>query len=71
MVPPSPVEISHEKDGHQRQPHRFPVSWPPLPSHWIRCWFELVCGWVDWWIDGYGHVKSLKNRINLELIEIF
>ena len=36
--PPSPVKISHKKDGRQRWPHRFHVSWPPppLPSHWIR-----------------------------------
>ena len=27
--PPSPVETSHKKDGRQRQPHRFHVSWPP------------------------------------------
>ena len=27
--PPSPVQISHKKDGRQRQPHRFHVSWPP------------------------------------------
>ena len=29
MAPPSPVEISHKKDGCQRRPHRFHVSWPP------------------------------------------
>ena len=23
-----------------------------------------------WWVDGWGHVKSQKNRINLGLIEI-
>ena len=27
--PPGPVKISHEKDGHQRWPHRFHVSCPP------------------------------------------
>ena len=29
--PPSPVQISHKKDGRQRRPHRkrFHVSWPP------------------------------------------
>ena len=27
-MPPRPVEISHKKDGCQRQPHRFHVSWP-------------------------------------------
>ena len=26
--------------------------------------------WVDGWVNGWGHVKSLKNRINLDLIEI-
>ena len=26
---PQPVEISQKKDGHQRWPHRFHVSWPP------------------------------------------
>ena len=32
--PPSPVQISHKKDGHQRRPHRFHVSCPsPLPPH--------------------------------------
>ena len=31
MAPnPSPVKISHKKDGRQRQPHRFHVSCPPL-----------------------------------------
>ena len=30
--PPSPVEISHKKDGRQRWPHRFHVSWPPPPT---------------------------------------
>ena len=30
MAPPSgPVKISHKKDGHQRQPHRFHVSQHP------------------------------------------
>ena len=29
--PPSPVQISHKKDGHQRRPHRFHVSWAPPP----------------------------------------
>ena len=24
--------ISHKKDGRQRQPHRFYVSWPPYPA---------------------------------------
>ena len=28
-MPPSPVQISHKKDGHQRWPHRFHVSSPP------------------------------------------
>ena len=27
--PPSPVKISHKKDGCQRWPHRFHVSRPP------------------------------------------
>ena len=33
-----PCEISHKKDGCQRQPHRFHVFLPPppLPSRWIR-----------------------------------
>ena len=35
--PPSPVQTSHKKDGRQRWPHRFHVSWPPLPGRWIRC----------------------------------
>ena len=37
--PPSPVEISHKKDGCQRRPHRFHVSCPPPPppSRWFRC----------------------------------
>ena len=36
---PSPVQISHKKDGRQRQPHRFLVSCPPpLPGRWIPCW---------------------------------
>ena len=30
MAPPSPVKISHKKDCHQRRPHRFHVSCPPL-----------------------------------------
>ena len=29
---PSPVQTSHKKDGHQRRPHRFHVSWPPYPA---------------------------------------
>ena len=28
-LPPSPVQTSHKKDGHQRRPHRFHVSCPP------------------------------------------
>ena len=28
-MPPGPVKISHKKDGHQRQRHRFHVSRPP------------------------------------------
>ena len=31
-MPPSPVEISHKKDGRQRQPHRFHVSCPPYQA---------------------------------------
>ena len=27
--PPSPVRVSHKKDGHQRRPYRFHVSRPP------------------------------------------
>ena len=27
---PRPCKISHEKDGRQKWPHRFHVSWPPL-----------------------------------------
>ena len=27
--PPGPVKIGHKKDGRQRRPHRFHVSWPP------------------------------------------
>ena len=44
--PPSPVQTSHKKDGRQRWPHRFHVSWPPLPGRWIRCWNEILffCG---------------------------
>ena len=34
--PPSPVKISHKKDGHRRRLLRFHVSRPPLPDHWIR-----------------------------------
>ena len=30
MAPPGPVKIGHKKDGCQRRPHRFHVSWPPL-----------------------------------------
>ena len=30
--PPGPVKISHKKDGRQRRPHRFHVSYPP-PLH--------------------------------------
>ena len=26
--------------------------------------------WVDGWVNGWGHVKSLKIKINLDLIEI-
>ena len=29
-MPPRRVKISHKKDGHQRRPHRFHVSRPPL-----------------------------------------
>ena len=29
MAPFGPVKINHKKDGHQRRPHRFHVSWPP------------------------------------------
>ena len=31
MVSPSPVKISHKKDGCQKWPHRFHVSCPPPP----------------------------------------
>ena len=30
--PPSPVKISHKKDGHRIRPHRFHVSPPPHPA---------------------------------------
>ena len=32
MALPSPVQISHKKDGRQRRPHRFHVSCPPPPN---------------------------------------
>ena len=38
VMTPHPVKISHEKDDHQRQPHRLHVSHPPLPGRWIRYW---------------------------------
>ena len=34
--PPSPVKISHRKDGFRRRSHRFHVSRPPLRRCWIR-----------------------------------
>ena len=27
-------------------------------------------GWVDGWLNGWGHVKITKYQINLDLIEI-
>ena len=33
--PSGSVKISHKKDGRQRQPHKFHVSWSPW-SRWIR-----------------------------------
>ena len=40
--PPGPVQISHKKYGRRRCPHRFHVSRPPLPGHWIRYWLSSV-----------------------------
>ena len=34
------------------------------------CMGGWVDGWVNGWVNGLDQVKSLKNRINLELIEI-
>ena len=33
QTPPRPVKISHKKDGDQRQPHKFRVSWPSPFGH--------------------------------------
>ena len=30
--PPGPVKINHKKDGRQRRPHRFHISWAPYPA---------------------------------------
>ena len=49
--PPGPVKISHKKDGHQRQLHRFHVSQPPLTP---------MGGCVGWQVGWFCHVKSLK-----------
>ena len=38
LAPPHPVKISHKKDGHRRQPHRFHVSCSPPPPH--GCWIH-------------------------------
>ena len=50
--PPSPVEISHKRDGHQRRPHRFHVSCPTpppaQPGRWIRCWIPSTTKLYPW-----------------------
>ena len=44
--PPSPVQISHKKDGRHRWPHRFHVSCPPPPHP------AAGSDAVHWWHDG-------------------
>ena len=46
MAPPGPVKIGHKKDGHQRWPHRFHVSRPPLtrPLDPLLCQMGNTCG---------------------------
>ena len=36
LPPPSPLKVSHEKDGCERRPHRLQDSYFPLPGPWIR-----------------------------------
>ena len=57
-LPPGPVKISHKKDCCQRRPHRFHVSWPPLPDRWILCCHMLFYNstwttFVSIFIPGY------------------
>ena len=60
--PPRPVQISHNKDGRQRRPHRFHVSCPPSPpGRWIRCCYRLVfCGFTT-------DKPKLKTELNAHL----
>ena len=41
-MPPQSCKISHKKDDHQRQPHKFHVSRPSTPhGQWIHyCWLS-------------------------------
>ena len=38
----NPGSATDKKDGRQRWPHRFHVSCPPPPGHWIRYCCSLV-----------------------------
>ena len=51
MPPSSPIQTSHKIVGRQRRPHRFDVSWLPLPGRWIRCWIGCSIdgdAWCKW-----------------------
>ena len=60
-APQGPVKISHEKDGHRRQPHRFHVSYPvtrPLdPLLILVLDIELRC----------PQLKYLKRSLNFRI----
>ena len=66
MAPPSPVQISHKKDGRQRWPYRFHVSWPPpYPATGSDAGVQHLCftflnthGFRKIFIDKGGSIKQ-------------
>ena len=60
--PPGPVKTSHKKDGRQRRPHRFHVSWPPptRPLDPMLCSLQVGFGPIHIFLIGNGKIKKSK-----------
>ena len=71
MAPAGPVKISHKKDGHQRQPHRFHVSRPPpLPGRWIRYCKILLTGLLLTNLTNYTYCYKRQTIVYFSLFII-
>ena len=65
-TPPGSVKISHKKDDHRRRPHRFHVSWSPLPGRWI-CYCLKNQNFLDFiqFFGKFGTIVSWRSFFSI------